>query len=97
MLCITRQNLGNQDFSENTQKNCFGPFSNAAEKPLKNPAAAPGNGEKPSKNTLLTIKNTLFERFGLENPTKGGRALARAPLLVGFRCQNVPKKSVFEG
>ena len=47
--------LGHRDFTENVQKTLFATFSDAGKitfkKTLKKPAAAPGNLEKPSKNS----------------------------------------------
>ena len=72
---ITRQILGSQDFPENHQKTLFATFSDAAEKPSKNPkkpSAAPGNFEKPLKNLPAapqnhqkTVPGYIFMSLGL--------------------------------
>ena len=94
---VTRQILGYQDLTQNPPKTLICDFSNAGQKPSKNPPAIPKKVEKPSKNPPPEGFLKVFEGFCHQKTQKrAARASARRPFLSFL----IPKASggeFFEG
>ena len=76
---LARYILGYQDFAQNLPKTLICDFSNAGQKPSKNPLAIPKKLEKPSKNPPPEGFLKVFEGFWDQKAKKrAARACARS-------------------